>query len=145
MRPNVTGFHSVPHVSTGRITEKIHKKQNPAHICPKLFFPPTLVDLFGSSSFLSVLWRDICSLHTLMLWRSAFKEPLGPKRTRSAIRLTTRAYILTYSMTWNVSYRSWGALKCKHTCTRRSICKHRPLQVKESSEVWDDSSINQLL
>lgn len=144
MRPNVTGFHSVPHVSTGRITEKIYKNKI-QHIYAQNFFPPNSCWPFWFLYFLSVLWRDICSLHTLMLWRSAFKEPLGPKRTRTAIRLTTRACILTYSMTWNVSYRSWGALKCKHTCTRRSICKHRPLQVKESSEVWDDSSINQLL
>lgn len=53
--------------------------------------------------------------------------------------------LLTYSMTSKLSYRLRGALKFKCTCIWRSICKHRPLWVEETSEVLDDSSINQLL
>lgn len=83
--------------------------------------------------------------HTLMLWISAFKEPLGPKLTRTTISPSTYASMLTHGVTSNLSYGSWGALKSKRTCIWCSICKHRPLPIEETLEVWDDSSINQLL
>lgn len=71
MRPNVTGFYGVPRVSTDRtaaiIEKDLKKKPQIQHIT--IFSPISWP--FWFLYILSVLWSDICSLHTLILWRSA--------------------------------------------------------------------------